>query len=193
MTSATLAQSGRVNALSSSLIAVTISTRSHCRIRRKVRPMIEELARLEQVQRRRVQLPLMQHGVRQAVQQPGIRAMRIELEDLGQRASNRCSAVGYSSPSCSTVCGEWYSSPAYGPCASNSRIRGSAPASTPNDGDGGAIALGIGGGNAIGVCTKLPGRTAGDVMDIVPPPVMNTGIGGIGADEGLGAMPKGII
>ena len=48
--------------------------------------MIEELARLEQVQRRRVQLPLMQHGVRRVVQQPGIRAMRVELEDLGQRA-----------------------------------------------------------------------------------------------------------
>jgi hypothetical protein len=52
---------------------------------RKVWPMIEELAHLKQVQRHRVQLPLMQHGVRRVVQQPGIRAMCIELEDLGQR------------------------------------------------------------------------------------------------------------
>ena len=112
------------------------------------------------------------------------------------RASNRCSAVGYRSPSCSTVCGEWYSSPAYGPYKSELNLRTccrAVPGGGPNDGDGGAIALGIGGGNAIGVCTKLPGRTAGDVMGIVTPPVMNTGRGGMGADEGLGAMPTGII
>ena len=51
---------------------------------RKVLPTIDGLKRLEQVQRRRVQLPLVQHGVRRVVQQPGIRAMRIELDDLGQ-------------------------------------------------------------------------------------------------------------
>jgi hypothetical protein len=95
MTSATLAQPGRVKVLSSPLIAVTSSTREHCRIRRAT---------------------------------PGRR-----LRDL--RASNRCSPIGYSSPSCSTVYGEWYSNPAYGPGPSNSTIWGSAPVSVPNDGD----------------------------------------------------------
>jgi hypothetical protein len=85
MTSATLAQSGRVNALSSPLIAVTSSTREHCRIRRaRSYRRSMDLSASNRCSAVGYKLPLVQHGVRRVVQQPGIRAMRIELDDLGQ-------------------------------------------------------------------------------------------------------------
>ena len=48
---------------------------------RKIRSMIEEPARLEQVQRRRVQLATEQDGVWRVIKQAGIFAIPVELED----------------------------------------------------------------------------------------------------------------
>ena len=61
-----------------------IEALAHPDTMRNLRPVIEELARLEQVQSRRVLLSIVPHGVRRVVQQPSIHAMQIraEPEDL---------------------------------------------------------------------------------------------------------------
>jgi hypothetical protein len=57
---------------------------------RKVRSMIEELARLKKMQRRRVQFLLIHHTMRRMIQQPGELSITIELENRRHASPATC-------------------------------------------------------------------------------------------------------
>src|SRR5712671_5232727 len=83
------------------------------------------------------------------------------------RASNRCSAVGYSFSMYSTLCGELGASPEYSPSYKlNLRTRGTRPTpTTPSDDHGIAIAL---------VGSSLPASGVGIPMGISEEPLSST-------------------
>jgi hypothetical protein len=107
------------------------------------------------------------------------------------RASNRCSAVGYSSPSYSTSCGEECNSPENSPypltLITEGMVAGvcTGPPLLSAD-DGTDIAPPVKG-------VWLPPQTADDGTVIVPPPIIGLGPPLLTADDGTDKVPAPVM